>query len=107
MPDPSMVFVTEPTASALEVRVNFGLLTGREATPAELDDLAGRLVPLLGSVSLVAEHRQETDGHAEAELHQVRIDLASDAPADEVVAVAEQWVDDCFDSRHAEVAERY
>jgi len=107
MSDPSMVFISEPTTSALEVRVNFGLLTGREATPAELDDLAGRLVPLLGSVSLVAEHRQETDGHAEAELHQVRIDLAPDAPADDVVAVAEQWVDDCFDSRHAEVAERY
>jgi hypothetical protein len=104
--DPPTVFVTEPTTSALEVRVNFGLLTGREATPAELDDLAGRLVPLLGSVSLIAEHRQETDGHAEAELHQVRIDLAADAPADEVVPVAEQWLEDCFESRHAEVAER-
>jgi hypothetical protein len=99
------VIVNEPTASALEVRVNFGLLTGREATPAELDDLAGRLVPLLGSVSLIAEHRQETDGRAEAELHQVRIDLEADDPADEVVSIAERWLEDCFASRHAEVAE--
>lgn len=106
MIEPPTVIVGEPTASALEVRVNFGLLTGREATPAELDDLAGRLVPLLGSVSLIAEHRQETDGHAEAELHQVRIDLAADAPADEVVTVAEAWLEDCFASRHAEVADR-
>ena len=103
--EPSTVFVAEPTTSALEVRVNFGLLTGREATPAELDDLGARLVPLLGSVSLVAEHRQETDGHAEAELHQVRIDLGPDQPADEVAAIADQWARDCFDSRHVEIAE--
>ena len=99
------VIVNEPTTSPVEVRVNFGLLTGREATPAELDDLAGRLVPVLGSVSLIAEHRQETDGHAEAELHQVRIDLEADAPADTVVSIAESWLDDCFESRHAEVSE--
>lgn len=105
MIDPQTVFVTEPSTPPLEVRVNFGLLTGREATPAELDDLAGRLVPLLGSVSLIAEHRQETDGHAEAELHQVRIDLDAGEHADEVVGIAEQWLDDCFASRHAEVAE--
>src|SRR3954454_18017642 len=101
------VLVTEPVTSKLEVRVNFGLLTGREATPAELDDLAGRLVPLLGSVSLIAEHRQETDGHAEAELHQVRVDLPSADRADEVVAIAEEWLGDCFESRHAEVADPY
>jgi hypothetical protein len=105
MSDPAMVIVAEPTASALEVRVNFGLLTGREATPAELDDLAGRLMPLLGSVSLIAEHRQETDPHGEAALHQVRIDLSADDPADDVVVIAEQWVEDCFASRHAEVSE--
>lgn len=99
------VIVNESTASPIEVRVNFGLLTGREATPAELDDLAGRLVPLLGSVSLIAEHRQETDGHAEAELHQVRIDLEADDPADKVASIAEAWLEDCFASRHAEVAE--
>ena len=103
--EPSTVFVAEPTTSALEVRVNFGLLTGREATPAELDDLANRLIRLLGTVSVVAEHRQETDGHAETELHQVRIDLGPEAPADEVAAIAEHWADDCFASRHAEIAE--
>ena len=101
----STVFVAEPTTSALEVRVNFGLLTGREATPAELDDLGARLVPVLGSVSLVAEHRQETDGHAEAELHQVRIDLGPDEPVDEVAAIADQWARDCYASRHVEIAE--
>jgi hypothetical protein len=106
MIDPPTVFVTVPTAPPFEVRVNFGLLTGREATAAELDDLAGRLVPLLGSVSLIAENRQETDGHAEAALHQVRIDLAGGDRSDEVVAITEEWLEDCFASRHAEVSER-
>jgi hypothetical protein len=106
MIEPPTVFVTEPSAPPLEVRVNFGLFTCREATSAELDDLAGRLVPLLGTVSLIAEHRQETDGHAEIELHQVRIDLAGGDRADEVVAITEEWLEDCFTSRHAEVADR-
>lgn len=105
MIEPSTVFVTEPATSPLEVRVNFGLITARQATRAELDDLAARLVPLLGTVSLVAEHRQETDGHAEIELHQVRIDLADAARADEVVTIAEAWLQDCFESRHPEIAE--
>jgi hypothetical protein len=100
-----IVLVNRPTPSELEVRVNFGMLTGREATPAELDELANELVPLLGSVSIVAEHRQETDGHAETELHQVRIDLTEDDPVDDVVALAELWAQSCFDSRHAEVSE--
>jgi hypothetical protein len=105
MIEPTTVFVTEPSTPPLEVRVNFGLLTGRDATSAELDDLAARLVPLLGTVSLIAEHRQETDGHAEIELHQVRIDLAGGDGVDEVVAIAETWLEDCFASRHAEVAD--
>jgi hypothetical protein len=103
--DPLIVFVSEPEASEVEVRINFGMLAGREATPAELDDLAVRLVPLLGSVSLVAEHRQETDGHAESEVHQVRIDLGEDDPVADVVSISERWAEECFASRHAEVSE--
>jgi hypothetical protein len=106
MIEPPTVFVTEPATAPLEVRVNFGLLTAREATRAELDDLAGRLLPLLGSVSVIAEHRQETDGRAEMELHQVRIDLPASEHADAVVAIAEEWLEDCFASRHPEVADR-
>ena len=106
MTDSSVVFVSDPAPAGVEVRVNFGMLSGREATPAELDELAGTLIPLLGSVSLVAEHRQETDGHAEAELHQVRIDLDRDDPVEDVVEVAGRWAEDCFADRHAEVSEQ-
>ena len=100
-----IVFVNRPAPSELEVRVNFGMLTGREATPAELDDLANELLPLLGTVSVTSEHRQETDGHAETELHQVRIDVTPDDPIDEVATLAERWAQACFASRHAEVSE--
>jgi hypothetical protein len=103
--EPSPVVVTHAAPSDIEVRVNFGMLAGREATRAELDDLAGRLLPLLGSVSIVAERRQETDGHAEVEVHQVRIDLSQDDPLEDVVAIAELWAEACFQSRHAEVSE--
>ena len=106
MLDPPIAFVShvrdEP---AVEVRVNFGMLAGREATSAELDELAARLVPLLGTVSVVAEQRHQTDGHAEAELHQVRIDLDEDDPVAEVAAVAQAWAAGCFANRHAEISE--
>jgi hypothetical protein len=103
--EPSPVVVIHAEPSDFEVRVNFGMLAGREATRAELDDLAARLLPLLGSVSIVAERRQETDGHAEIEVHQVRIDVSEDDPLEDVVAIAELWAEACFESRHAEVSE--
>ena len=103
--DPALVFVSDTPRSGLEVRVNFGMLAGREATRAELDELAARLLPILGSVSVVAEQRHETDGRAEAELHQVRIDLGEDDPVAEVAAVAQAWAAGCFASRHADISE--
>lgn len=105
MLEPSAVVVNRAAPSDFEVRVNFGMIAGREATPAELDELASRLVPLLGSVSIIAEHRQETDGNAEIELHQVRIDLTEDDPIADVVALAELWAEECFNARHAEISE--
>lgn len=105
MIDPSTVFINRPAPTEVEVRVNFGMLAGREATPAELDELATQLLPLLDTVSIVAEHRQETDGHGETELHQVRIDLAEEDPVDDVAAIALLWASACFEARHAQVSE--
>lgn len=101
----SLVVLSQPSPSGFELRINFGMLAGREATRAELDDLAQRLLPLLGEVTVVAERRTELDEHAEAELHQVRIDLPEDAPLAEVGVIAEQWAKSCFADRHAEVSE--
>ena len=99
---------TAPDGS-LEVAVNFGVLAGRQATNAELEELGRQLVADAGEVSLVSEERFELGPHSEAELHQVRVEL--DGPRlDEdlrarVVATAEAWARACAADRHADVTE--
>ena len=99
---------TAPDGS-LEIAVNFGVLSGRQATPAELEELGRRLVAEAGEVSLVSEERFELGPHSEAELHQVRLELDG-AVLDEqlrsrVVATAEAWARACAAERHADVTE--
>ena len=114
--EPVLAFaVHEHEPPALEVRVNFGVYAGRDATPAEIDDLAAALLEQVGAVSIVAEDRHEIDEHSEASIHQVRIEIAPDAlPTDpqqleqlgqQVVAAAEQWAAACIAERHAEISE--
>ena len=42
--------VRDPASPGLVVRVNFGMHTGREATSAEIDELARTLLPEVGTV---------------------------------------------------------
>ena len=100
---------------ALRIRVNFGVFAGRDATPAEIDELAARLLPGVGDVSIVSEQRHEIGEDVEAALHQVRIEVAEDhlpdghdereRLADRLVAEAEHWAEECIAERHAEVTE--
>jgi len=76
---------TIPEPSALEVRVNFGVFAGREATPAELDDLGRAVIAEVGHVTIVSEHRHELGGQTETSLHQVRIDVPRNVLPDDVV----------------------
>ena len=114
--NPALAFaVHEHEPPALEVRVNFGVYAGREATPAEIDDLAATLLEQVGAVSIVSEDRHEIDEHSEAAIHQVRIEIAQESlPEDRdalqelgvrVVAAAEQWAQACIAARHAEISE--
>ena len=82
--EPELAFVTRAhDVPGLEIRVNFGVFAGRDATPAELDELARALVPELDDVSVVSEQRHEVGEEVEASLHQVRIEVADDhLPAD-------------------------
>jgi len=106
-----------PEAPHLEIRINFGVFAGREATPAELDELGRTVVGEVGHVTLVSEHRHELGGHTETSLHQVRMDVPSEAmPEDQVeaewlrdrlVRLAERWARGCIDERHAEVIELF
>lgn len=99
----------------LAIRVNFGVFAGREATPAEIDDLAAQLLPAVHDVSIVSEQRHEISEDVEAALHQVRIEIDEDhlppdgAKRDELaerlVQAAERWAEECIAERHAEVTE--
>lgn len=102
--------VHDQSAPAIEVRVNFGMYAGRDATAAEIDRLAEWLLDEVGEVSIVSEERLETDGHVEASVHQVRIQVADgtadrDALAERIVERAEHWARLCVAERHAEVAD--
>jgi hypothetical protein len=101
--------------SGLEVRANFGVFTGREATPAELEELGHQLLREVGEVTVVSEQRHEVGEQAEAALHQVRIEVDKqhvpsdpaerDELAERIVELAEGWMLLCSADRHAEVAE--
>jgi hypothetical protein len=100
---------------ALEVRVNFGLFAGRDATAAEIDRLAAWLLDEVGEVSIISEERHEIDANVEASVHQVRIELAPDRipgkgpERDElerrIVERAEHWAHLCVAERHVDVPE--
>lgn len=114
--NPALAFaVHEHEPPALEILVNFGVYAGREATAAEIDELAALLLDQVGAVSIVAEDRHEIDGRTEAAIHQVRIEIGPESlPADReelrelggrVVVAAEHWAQACIADRHAEVSE--
>jgi hypothetical protein len=114
--EPVIAFATrtfEPPG--LEIRVNFGVFAGREATPAEIDDLAAVLRDKVHDLAIVSEERHEFGDHSEAEVHQVRIEIPTEAlPADEddvlelrgrVLEAAERWANECIGERHVEVGD--
>src|SRR5213595_1440125 len=84
MDDFAMAFaVHRHDPPAIEVRVNFGVYAGRDATAAEIDRLAEWLLDEVGEVSIISEERHEIDAQVEASVHQVRIEVAADrVPAD-------------------------
>jgi hypothetical protein len=114
--EPALAFRNrEFEAPGLDIRVNFGIFAGREATPAEIDELAESLLHEVRDVSIVAEQRHEIGEGTEASVHQVRIEIADDdlpyatgdreEIADRLVDLAARWADTCIADRHAEVSE--
>ena len=108
MIQPPIAFrVRDHERPALEVRVNFGLLTGREVTPAEIDDLARELRGVVPSFEIVSEDRHEFGDAIEAAVHQVVVEApsATDDVAMDVVGLSERWARACFDTRHIDLTE--
>jgi hypothetical protein len=113
--DPSLAFVVHRhDPPAIEVRVNFGVFAGRGATPAEIDRLAQWLLDEVGEVSIISEERHEIDAHAEASVHQVRVEISDGVPERDVerealehriLERADYWMRQCVAERHAEIAD--
>jgi hypothetical protein len=89
------------------------MFAGREATPAEIDELAAQLLEKVESVSIVSEERHEIGARSEAAVHQVRIEVAADSLPDErrgreelagrLIETAERWAGACIADRHVEL----
>ena len=108
-----LTFIPDPReAPELEFRVNFGMFAGREATNAEIDDLARDLLRVLRRVSIVSLRRHEVDGEVEAAIHQVKVE-ASPADAREpgadleaqLLELVDTWARSAIEHRHVELAE--
>src|SRR5438874_5769408 len=114
MNDPSLAFLATPqTRPGLEIRINFGVFAGREATAAEIDELARALLPEIGEVTIVAEQRHELSDEVEASIHQVRVEVEEANLPEGVVGLAELsdrlvdacdgWARSAIDARHVDV----
>jgi hypothetical protein len=110
-----IAFATEQEPAGLEIRVNFGVFAGRDATSAELEELGKLLVPEAGEVSIVGEQRHEMSEDAEVVVHQVRVSISPEIVPDDaeerkefcerLVTLAEIWARQCINERHAEIAD--
>jgi hypothetical protein len=110
-----IAFAVEQEPAGLEIRVNFGVFAGRDATTAELEELGQLLVPEAGEISIVGEERHDLTEEVEVVLHQVRVAISPehvpDDPAtrkalcERLVGLAEIWARQCIRDRHAEIAD--
>src|SRR3954452_13838091 len=111
----TIAFAVDEPPAGLEIRINFGVFSGRDATTAELEELGKLLVPEAGEVSIIGEERHDLSEGAEVVLHQVRVALPPDAvPNDRaerkrfcerLVTLAEIWARQCINERHGEITE--
>jgi hypothetical protein len=111
----AIAFAVEQEPSGLEIRVNFGVFAGRDATTAELEELGKLLVPEAGEVSIVGEERHDVAEEAEIVLHQVRVTISPEnVPenraerkefCERLLTLAEIWARQCINERHAEITE--
>ena len=114
MEEPTMAIAARrQDPPAIEVRVNFGVFAGREATSIELERLATYMLDEVGEVSIISEERHEVDSQVEASIPQVRSEVAGDRMPDgadqpealeqRLLARAAHWAPLCVAERHIDV----
>src|SRR4051812_32674291 len=79
----TIAFAVEQEPAGLEIRINFGVFAGRDATTAELEELGRLLVPEAGEVSIVGEERHDLAADVEVVVHQVRVAVPPEAVPDD------------------------
>ena len=87
-----------------DIRVNFGMFSGRDATQAEIDELAHELLAEVEAITIVAEQRTIAGREMEASVHQIRIELGDTDPQRPLL-IAARWAEACVAERHAEITE--
>lgn len=97
----AIAFLRSDAPGAVEVVVNFGPLSGREATLAEVDRLARRLLATVAAqVRVHAVRTHDVRPDTETIVHQVVVE--ADAPslgAEALREICEAWATDCADER--------
>ena len=87
-----------------DIRVNFGMFAGRDATKAEIDELAHDLLAEVPAITIVAEQRTVADREMEVSVHQIRIELDDHDPQ-RPLQIARGWAEACVADRRAEIAD--
>jgi hypothetical protein len=99
----TVAFLRPGANGAPEVVVNFGPLTGREATLAEIDRLARRLLEVAARVRVHAVRTHDMTPETETIVHQVVAE--ADAAASDSGRLrdnCEDWAVDCAEERSLE-----
>jgi hypothetical protein len=98
--DLTTAFLRSREDGAIEVVVNFGPLSGREATLAEVDRLARRLLSVASDVRVHAVRTHDMGPDRETIIHQVVAEAyAAAEQADALRDLCEAWALDCAEER--------
>jgi lipase chaperone LimK len=101
MSQPELVFVSTGPDGMAELVVNFGVYSGRQATPAEVERLARQLLENVTAVEIVCEQRYEFTPDAEATVYRVRVTApGAGHRVAELRDTVAAWAEDCIDERY-------
>lgn len=98
--DVSTAFIRSDVDGAIEVVVNFGPLSGREATLAEVDRLGRRLLATADRVTAHAIRSHDMSDDRETIVHQVVVEAVAPSDcAEELRDICEAWAVECATER--------
>jgi len=98
--DTTIAFLRPGGDGTTEIVVNFGLLSGREATLAEVDRLALRLCDVMPEARVHAVRTHDMTRGSESVVHQVVVEAgAAEGDAETMRSISEVWAKECAADR--------